>query len=55
VRTGRLHALTKDGQNSPAHERENHAALDVHLTKQDLAQLDRAFPAPTGPDPLEML
>lgn len=38
-----------------AHVRENHAALDVHLTEQDLAQLDRAFPAPTGPRPLEML
>ncbi|WP_161975724.1 hypothetical protein [Tengunoibacter tsumagoiensis] len=38
-----------------AHVRENHAALDVHLTKQDLAQLDRVFPAPTEPRPLEML
>jgi diketogulonate reductase-like aldo/keto reductase len=37
------------------HVRENHAALDLHLTEQDLAQLDRAFPAPTGLRPLEML
>ena len=36
---------------TPAHVRENRAALDVHLTEQDLAQLARAFPAPTGPRP----
>jgi diketogulonate reductase-like aldo/keto reductase len=39
----------------PAHVRENFAALDLHLTDQDLKALDRAFPAPTGPHALEML
>ncbi len=29
--------------------------LDLRLTQQDLAMLDRAFPPPTGPRPLEML
>ena len=39
----------------PAHVRENRAALDVRLTKQDLADLDRAFPPPTRNQPLAML
>ena len=38
-----------------AHVRENHAALALRLTKQDLAALDRAFPAPTEATPLAML
>jgi diketogulonate reductase-like aldo/keto reductase len=40
---------------TPEHVRENRAAADLHLTKQDLAELDQAFPPPTGPRPLEML
>jgi diketogulonate reductase-like aldo/keto reductase len=35
--------------------RENRAALDISLTDQDLAELDRAFPPPTRPRPLELL
>ena len=38
-----------------AHVKENHAALNLHLTEQDIAALDHAFPPPTGPRPLEML
>jgi diketogulonate reductase-like aldo/keto reductase len=38
-----------------AHVRENHAALELRLTKEDLAALDRAFPAPTEAMPLAML
>jgi diketogulonate reductase-like aldo/keto reductase len=38
-----------------AHVRENYAALDLDLTERDLVDLDRAFPPPTGPRPLEML
>ncbi len=37
------------------HARENCAALDLRLTKDDLAELDRAFPAPKAARPLEML
>jgi diketogulonate reductase-like aldo/keto reductase len=37
------------------HVRENRAAVDIKLSAQDLADLDRAFPPPTGPQPLEML
>ncbi len=40
---------------TPEHVRENRAAADLHLTKQDLTELDRAFPPPTEPQPLEML
>jgi diketogulonate reductase-like aldo/keto reductase len=46
-------AIPKAGR--AAHVRENRAALDVRLTKTDLADLDRAFPPPTGKRPLEML
>jgi diketogulonate reductase-like aldo/keto reductase len=38
-----------------AHVREDRAALDLKLTAQDLAALDRAFPPPRGRRPLEML
>jgi diketogulonate reductase-like aldo/keto reductase len=38
---------------SEAHVRDNHAALNVQLTKDDLAQLDRAFPPPAKKRPLE--
>jgi len=37
------------------HVRENRAALDVRLTDQDLAELDRAFPPQKRPRPLELL
>lgn len=53
LRQNGLNAIPKAG--TPAHVRENRAALDLHLTEQDLAALDRAFPPPTGPRPLEML
>ena len=46
-------AIPKAG--SPAHVRENRDALLVHLTEQDLAALDRAFPPPRGPQPLAVL
>lgn len=39
----------------PAHVRDNRAAVDLRLDEQDLADLDRAFPPPRGPRPLEML
>ena len=40
---------------TPAHVRENQAALEPDLTDQDLDDLDQAFPPPKGPQPLEML
>jgi diketogulonate reductase-like aldo/keto reductase len=40
---------------TPAHVRENRAALDLRLTAEDYAELDRAFPPPRGATPLELL
>jgi len=40
---------------SIAHVRDNRAAMDLVLTQADIATLERAFPAPTGRRPLEML
>jgi len=37
------------------HVRDNIAALDIALTAQDLAELDKAFPPPRGRRPLEMI
>jgi diketogulonate reductase-like aldo/keto reductase len=37
------------------HVRENRAALDLDLTEEDLAALDRAYPAPAGKRRLAML
>ena len=44
-------AIPKAG--TVAHVRENRGALDLTLTPADLAELDRAFPPPTGPEPLD--
>jgi diketogulonate reductase-like aldo/keto reductase len=40
---------------TPAHVRDNRAAYDIRLAQEDLADLDRAFPPPLGPQPLEVL
>ena len=37
------------------HVRENRGALEIRLTDADLADLDRAFPPPARPVPLEMI
>jgi diketogulonate reductase-like aldo/keto reductase len=37
---------------NPAHVRENRAALDMHLSASDFAELDYAFPPPTQKQPL---
>jgi diketogulonate reductase-like aldo/keto reductase len=39
----------------PAHVRDNVKAADLVLTEEDLADIDRAFPAPRGDVPLETL
>lgn len=46
-------AIPKAG--TAAHVRENRAALDLRLSAENLVTLDRAFPAPTRPAPLEVL
>jgi diketogulonate reductase-like aldo/keto reductase len=46
-------AIPKAG--TQAHVRENRAAADLRLTGEDLVALDRAFPPPASPTPLETL
>ncbi|GCE31688.1 hypothetical protein KDA_71720 [Dictyobacter alpinus] len=53
LRQDNLNVIPKTG--TPAHVKENRAALDIQLTEQDLQQLDRAFPPPPRKVPLEML
>ncbi|WP_431239829.1 aldo/keto reductase [Mycolicibacterium aichiense] len=38
-----------------SHVRQNAAARDIELDRDDLHELDRAFPPPTRPHPLEVL
>lgn len=40
---------------TPAHVRENRAALDLQLTAEDLEELDDMFSPPDGPESLEMI
>jgi diketogulonate reductase-like aldo/keto reductase len=40
---------------TPEHARENYAALNLRLTAQDLADLDRSFPPPKSSQPLAIL
>lgn len=40
---------------NPNRIRENRASLDLALTKEEVAELDRAFPPPQGPTPLETI
>jgi diketogulonate reductase-like aldo/keto reductase len=53
LRTGGTIAIPRTGK--VAHVRDNRAALDLHLTQQDLQELESAFPAPTRKRALEML
>lgn len=46
-------AIPKAG--TPEHVREDYDALELRLTKEDLAELDEAFPPPREPQPLEMI
>ncbi len=51
IRQEGVFAIPKAGRE--AHLRENHAALSLKLSAQDLAELDRAFPPPAKKKPLE--
>jgi diketogulonate reductase-like aldo/keto reductase len=53
LRQGGVFTIPKAG--TLAHVRENRAALDLRLAAEDFAELDRAFPPPSGPTPLELL
>lgn len=53
LRDGNVLAIPKSAQHQRV--RENAAALDLHLTAEDDAALDAAFPAPRSPAPLQTL
>lgn len=53
MRTSSVLAIPK--ASTAEHVLENAAARDLHLSDTDLERLDRAFPPPTHPEPLEML
>jgi diketogulonate reductase-like aldo/keto reductase len=46
-------AIPRTGR--PAHVKENRAALDIHLTESDVAELNGAFPPPKEKEPLGIL
>jgi len=51
----RQHVVVIPKATALAHVDENLGALELTLTAADLATLDRAYPAPTSPQPLDML
>ena len=53
VRQDKIVAIPRSS--NPDHVRINRAALDLELNPDDLSKLDRAFPPPAEPTPLEML
>lgn len=53
IRSGDVIAIPKAA--APDHVRANAEAVDIELTSDDLADIDRAFPAPTSPMPLEVI
>jgi len=53
LRTNDVIAIPK--ASAPAHVEDNHGALDLHLTDDDLRALDEAFPPPPHKQPLEIL
>jgi diketogulonate reductase-like aldo/keto reductase len=53
LRQDRVVAIPRAGV--AEHVRENLGVLDIRLTSEDLAVLDRDFPPPSGAQPLEML
>nr|WP_275902139.1 aldo/keto reductase [Brevibacterium zhoupengii] len=53
IRSGDVIAIPK--ASTPEHVGANAAAVDITLTREDLADIDRAFPAPTSPTPLEVI
>ena len=53
IRSGSVLAIPK--ASTVEHAVQNAAALDLELGEEDLAELDAAFPRPSGPVPLEIL
>ncbi|MBB3801463.1 diketogulonate reductase-like aldo/keto reductase [Xanthomonas arboricola] len=53
IRAGKVIAIPESG--TPEHVRANAAACALQLDDDDLAELDRSFPAPTRKQPLDLL
>lgn len=53
IRSGDIIAIPKAG--SIAHVEENARAMTLHLSTEHLQQLDRAFPEPRYPEPLDIM
>jgi diketogulonate reductase-like aldo/keto reductase len=53
LKTAGVIAIPRTGK--AAHVRDNRAALDLHLTQQDMEELESAFPKPKRKRSLEML
>lgn len=53
IRTGDVIAIPK--ASTLEHVRANAAAADIELSSADLADIDRAFPEPSSPTPLEVI
>jgi aryl-alcohol dehydrogenase-like predicted oxidoreductase len=51
----RLGVIAIPKASSMPHVRENHTALEITLTPEDLAAIDAEFPAPKRKRPLEMI
>lgn len=49
------HLIAVPKASTPGHVKQNRIALDIHLTRDELAALDRAFPPPDHKVPLEMI
>jgi diketogulonate reductase-like aldo/keto reductase len=53
LREPRVIAIPKSSNKT--HVRENARSIEIQLTKQDLVDIDRAFPPPRSNEPLPML
>jgi diketogulonate reductase-like aldo/keto reductase len=49
------HVIATPKASAPGHVKQNRIALDIPMTKDDFAALDRVFPPPTHKVPLEMI
>jgi diketogulonate reductase-like aldo/keto reductase len=53
IRMDGIIAIPKAG--TPAHVRDNRRSAGLHLTRQDINELDRVFPPPIRKLPLEVI
>ncbi|WP_457094614.1 aldo/keto reductase, partial [Microvirga sp. P5_D2] len=49
------HVIAIPKASSPNHVRDNHKALEIKLSPDDLREIDAEFPPPERKEPLEMI